>query len=212
MTTTTTTTRAAGLTAAEATAEAVQRPFLCTFFFAGCKQNFATKNEWKRHVSTQHMQFHIWRCDYAVCDERKTATFNRKDLFGQHLKRMHLPPGAETTGPTKDHFLSTEVPKIQERCLIVRRQPPQGSSCGFCHGNGNGNGPRVFESWEERMEHVGRHYENAAASGEDVRPEKWVRDEELVRWSVAERLVVADNHGGFTLVSQGKEAVVGLQQ
>ncbi|KAF8251415.1 hypothetical protein K440DRAFT_85093 [Wilcoxina mikolae CBS 423.85] len=178
----------------QTTGNTSQRPFLCTFYFADCQQTFATKNEWKRHVSSQHLQTNIWRCDFTACSERKAATFNRKDLFGQHLKRMHAPPEEQYSGqpgrsskqkknhgPQMQHFLNSEIPKIQDRCKRIRRNPPERSECGFCR--------QVFEgtgSWDERMEHVGRHYENAAASGENVAPENWVMDAGLIRYSLQE--------------------------
>lgn len=173
-------------------------PFLCDFYFAGCSRNYATKNEWKRHVSSQHIQSRVYRCDFPACSERKTATFNRKDLFGQHLKRIHSPAVHEPAAAVRrsdterEHFLHITLPKIQERCEIIIRQPPQRSTCGFCY--------VVFEgpnSWEDRMEHVGRHYENAAATGEDVSPARWRRDNDLVDWSLSTGHVVSDGHKGF---------------
>jgi len=192
-----------------------QHPFLCTFHFANCQQTFATKNEWKRHVSSQHLQTTIWRCDYPSCSERKAATFNRKDLFGQHLKRMHAPSGErcgsqstrssinrKNRTPEMAHFLNTEIPRIQERCRKERRQPPQ-SMCGFpnCRQLFDGH-----ESWEERIEHVGCHYENAAASGENVGPENWVTDPGLIDWAVREGLVIRSSDGPYKCTDEGKGA------
>ncbi|KAF8540894.1 hypothetical protein BDD12DRAFT_549684 [Trichophaea hybrida] len=199
----------------QTTANSSQRPFLCTFYFAACLQTFATKNEWKRHVSSQHLQTNIWRCDSPACSERKAATFNRKDLFGQHLKRMHAPaeeqyngqPGRSSKpkknhGPQMQHFLNSEIPKIQERCKRIRRHPPERSECGFCRHLFEGPG-----SWDERMEHVGRHYENAAASGENVAPENWVMDEGLIRYSLQEGLVNRTDDG-YECTNIGKGAVM----
>ncbi|KAK4156256.1 zinc finger protein ZIC 5 [Chaetomidium leptoderma] len=82
------------------------RPFNCVFDFAGCASTFASKNEWKRHVSTQHLLLHYWVCTEGTCakaaDDSHSrggggaaapngAIFNRKDLFTQHLQRMHAP-------------------------------------------------------------------------------------------------------------------------
>jgi hypothetical protein len=179
-------------------------------FFAGCTQTFATKNEWKRHVATQHIQHKIWRCDFPSCNERKAATFNRKDLFGQHLKRMHGPEKAKPCSgrekpksPALLQFLNTELPKIQDRCCIINRPLPERSSCGFCddkefHGDG---------SWEDRMEHVGRHYENAIADQKNVGPSAWKPDHYLIEYALREGLVTLSN-GTYTLVNNsGKEQV-----
>ena len=38
-------------------AAAHTRPFPCAFSFAGCNSTFGSKNEWKRHISSQHLWF-----------------------------------------------------------------------------------------------------------------------------------------------------------
>ncbi|KAL8902544.1 MAG: hypothetical protein Q9207_004600, partial [Kuettlingeria erythrocarpa] len=43
------------------------RPFTCSFRRYGCKSRFGSKNEWKRHVSSQHLCPGIYRCDIGVC-------------------------------------------------------------------------------------------------------------------------------------------------
>lgn len=116
------------------------RPYVCVFDFAGCGATFASKNEWKRHVSSQHLLLHYWLCTEGACanvhngpaskvgkqsakkkhdhneeDEDDVgpalpdgAIFNRKDLYTQHLRRMHTPvavkraqrlAGVPTVGP-----------------------------------------------------------------------------------------------------------------
>ncbi|KAI5819211.1 hypothetical protein BZA77DRAFT_350806 [Pyronema omphalodes] len=192
-----------------------KRPFHCDFAFAGCQQTFASKNEWKRHSNSQHTQAFFWRCDYPSCIERKTATFNRKDLFGQHLKRMHGPKPTTTTNtgsksgqkdkqsPEMTHFINNEVPKIQERCKRIRRELPTSSTCGFC--SHRFKGPN---SWEERMEHVGRHYENAIATQEDVSQNAWKQDQELIDWALDCGIIIDNGRGGYACLSTGKEAIV----
>jgi hypothetical protein len=105
------------------------RPFPCQLAPYGCEATFPSKNEWKRHVGTQHVKLGLWRC--ALCRRPPVAVsvgvataaanavaavaaadggsaaaaaasgrrspavpaphndFNRKDLFTQHLRRMH---------------------------------------------------------------------------------------------------------------------------
>jgi len=43
------------------------RPFKCVFHFAGCTSTFASKNEWKRHVASQHMLLNYWLCEAGEC-------------------------------------------------------------------------------------------------------------------------------------------------
>ncbi|KAI5808292.1 hypothetical protein BZA77DRAFT_366360 [Pyronema omphalodes] len=144
------------------------RPFTCLFGFASCSQTFSSKNEWKRHINHIHLQLYYWRCDFPGCANRK-AYFNRKDLFGQHLKRMHAPANSG---------------EIQERCKKERRKPPERSVCGFCS--------RVFEGqggWEACVDHVGEHYTNGA-TGRD-----WKTDEGFVDWAVREGVVMKGEGG-----------------
>jgi hypothetical protein len=56
------------------------------------------------------------------------------------------------------------------------------------------------------MEHVGRHYENAAASGENVGPENWVMDPGLIDWAVREGLVIQSSDGPYKCTDVGKGA------
>ena len=196
------------------------RPFHCVFYFAGCTKDFATKDEWKRHVSSQHFRDKVWTCNMGTCGEESKkirSTFNQKDLFGQHLKRMHGPDSQHKTAadvprgrqpfndnqmsPEMQEFVSKEVPKIQDRC---KRQPPDGSLCGFC--NREFYGPN---SWEERMEHVGRHYENATPTSDDVNPERWSPDQGLIDWAVKEGIVTRQIGGTYQLGKVGKEAAMG---
>lgn len=72
------------------------RPYTCPLTPYGCTSTFATKNEWKRHTISQHIRLGFWRCD--LCPDRGSGPndFNRKDLFTQHLRRMHC--GAKGKG------------------------------------------------------------------------------------------------------------------
>ncbi|KAF2146799.1 uncharacterized protein K452DRAFT_203728, partial [Aplosporella prunicola CBS 121167] len=167
------------------------RPFPCPLAGYSCAATFASKNEWKRHVSTQHVRLGFWRC--ALCpssvDGGATVSFNdfnRKDLFAQHLRRMHFAPEqqqhhkhdrkpstASTTSTTSSSTSSdntsttstsqttptttiteTTMPAFQKTCYRRLRDPPPASTCLFCTRSFAGPG-----SWDERMEHVGRHFE-----------------------------------------------------
>lgn len=200
---------------------AVRRPFPCPLAGYGCTSDFASKNEWKRHFSTQHLKLGFWRCDMCPpsVDPHDTTTlyhndFNRKDLFTQHLRRMHFArPGLSPTstssntspslGPSpislpprqrlsyRSHYrasphttLVTEetLPEVQTRCYIKLRDTPMRSSCLFCDD--------VFDSWEERMEHVGRHLEkDKGVAGVKLEPATWNLERDLEAWFEREGLI-----------------------
>jgi hypothetical protein len=41
--------------------------FVCVFSFAGCQSRFTSKNEWKHHVSSQHLNVYHWVCELEGC-------------------------------------------------------------------------------------------------------------------------------------------------
>ncbi|KAH8155060.1 uncharacterized protein LAJ45_00069 [Morchella importuna] len=183
------------------------RPFLCTFHFANCEQTFGSKNEWKRHVFSQHLQLHYWRCDYPNCADRK-AYFNRKDLFGQHLKRMHGPKDTNSPKNASEinkRWLGHEIPQIQDRCRKERRAPPERSICGYCDEEFSGPG-----SWDARMEHVGKHYEKN--NYKDIDTKTWVMDKGLIQWALEEKIVEKTEEGGYKLLCHGKDSIEGEER
>jgi len=180
-----------------------RRPFPCPLTAYGCNSTFASKNEWKRHVNTQHIKLGFWRCD--ICPPTTDPNddqavyyndFNRKDLFTQHLRRMHAASKDHNHARAQKEFPVNEdnLPKHQSRCLRKLRNPPQQSVCLFCD--------KTFEgpsSWEERMEHISRHLEKDKSNTVDMLDVKlWNRDESLERYLLDEGLVVRE-HGGWKI-------------
>lgn len=147
---------------------------------------FGSKNEWKRHINRLHLQLDFWRCDIEGCrdghkdaatttaaaaggggEEHTVRNFNRRDLFTQHLRRMHpqdLERCAEGT--------------IQDRCYHVSRQPPDRGVCGFCGEGFAGEG-----CWDDCLEHVGKHFERLEGARQ-----LWRDDDGLRAWMMREGL------------------------
>ncbi|KAH8881537.1 hypothetical protein GQ53DRAFT_754184 [Thozetella sp. PMI_491] len=207
------------------------RPYHCVFHFAGCTSTFATKNEWKRHVASQHLLLHYWLCQEGSCNKLTNhsgasntnpgsryrsrsgrtvastvaatagpsfgpplpngAIFNRKDLYTQHLRRMHTPPNikkqakqqqqprktssANTTPDWEAHLRTLASRAMQDRCALptYMRCPAPGCEFEF-------RGP---DAWDQRMEHVGRHLERAAASEEPPVEFGGPHDPTLIEWA-----------------------------
>jgi len=173
------------------------RAFICVFAFAGCTSTFASKNEWKRHTSSQHLNLSAWICELQACGKVqgsskagntvvKGSEFNRKDLFTQHLRRMHA-PFAVKRQQKKNPEWENRLKELQTSCLRVKRQAPTKLSCPLpgCDA--------VFEGsscWDDRMEHVGKHLEKAAASiGANKFEVKQENDEFLVAWALREGII-----------------------
>ena len=66
-----------------------QKNFPCMLRLYGCMSSFTSKNKWEKHIETKHISTAVSLCKLCVDWETKPNMFNRKDLFSQHLKRMH---------------------------------------------------------------------------------------------------------------------------
>lgn len=166
------------------------RLFVCSFRRYGCTSTFTSKNEWKRHVASKHIQLGFYRCDVGGCagehnttGSRSEKLFNRKDLFTQHQRRMHAPwanrnPKQPASEQERDAFERT-LQSVRERCWHELRTLPDRSTCGVC---GKAfSGPR---SWDQRMEHLGRHYEK-----EDLGADAEREDPDLREWALAQGIL-----------------------
>ncbi|KAI0102779.1 hypothetical protein GGR51DRAFT_279205 [Nemania sp. FL0031] len=210
------------------------RPFTCIFDFAGCRSTFASKNEWKRHCSSQHIALQYWVCQQDGCAQvsnkpnalkkslggsrrrsggsRHLCThpsslpngtiFNRKDLYTQHLRRMHVPPHLKNKIKSK-----TPVPEWEEqqrvhqdKAIRTRCQLPTHMLCpaANCNMQFNGN-----TAWDDRMEHVAKHLEKVAAGVEPPMPFGGENDRTLVDWATSPEIGILrrDEKGRWTLQS-----------
>jgi len=177
------------------------RPFICTFAGYGCASTVGSKNEWKRHINVQHMHLETWTCNIGACAPQSGGSkahhhaldsksgqqeasgaashdFDRKDLFTQHLKRMHSPAASASRAEKAKYEASVEA--IQNRCYRRLRDPPADTICPYCTQH-----PR-FESWDDRIEHVGKHLERGdfdkSMEREDVALRDWLIKEEYLVW------------------------------
>lgn len=214
------------------------RPFICVFRFAGCESTFASKNEWKRHVMSQHLLLYYWLCDIDVCAHNKNdptaphshsgkrnksrraenanggdligpplpdgAIFNRKDLYTQHLRRMHTPAHIKKTGSAKSSKKATSssqasscaspadwddtIKALQSNALRERCQLPEYMECPAPHCSQTFNG---VDAWDQRMEHVARHLEKAATGAEEPVVFGGPTDPSLMRWVARPDVAVA---------------------
>jgi len=115
--------------------------------------------------------------------------FNRKDLFTQHIRRMHSPPN-----PADADAFDATLESIRQRCWKSLRSPPPRSSCGYCLSPSSSSDTPEHQpgkeitfsgpaSWDDRMEHVARHLEQGTAADEereDVRLQEWMVGEGLL--------------------------------
>ncbi|KAM0157566.1 hypothetical protein ACHAQE_005870 [Botrytis cinerea] len=219
-------------------ASAHTRAFICVFNFAGCDSTFASKNEWKRHVSSQHLNLQAWVCTLGSCGkvplsshshsgssaavrkgvvgtphahargygEVKGAEFNRKDLFTQHLRRMHAPFEVKRKGKRNGEW-EERVRVLQRSCERSRREAPERLGCPVreCAEGNDGLGVWFEGSgcWDERMEHLGKHLERAG-DGAGRADEGGVRQDDdtlFVEWAVQQNIIERGVRGDWILCS-----------
>jgi hypothetical protein len=182
--------------------EDMQRYFPCPLSMYGCQSNFSSKNEWKRHVSTQHIKLGFWRCDLCTTtvDPQDHQTFyhndfNRKDLFTQHLRRMHAAASSSQSSRSHKEYLVTEdnLAEHQKRCFQILRETPPQSQCLFCPETFNGPA-----SWDQCMEHIGRHLEKDRKAGLH-QPENWNLDNKLEQWMHNEGIIALDKNNQWKI-------------
>lgn len=189
-------------------AAAHTRPFPCAFSFAGCTSTFGSKNEWKRHIASQHLCLQYYRCSQCPSSaaEGKGNEFNRKDLFTQHLRRMHAPFAIKKALTKGDSKLQSDwenhVKEMQVSCLVTRREPPQHVACP------KPDCLKEFEghiAWDEWTEHVGRHMEKGDGLRIGV-------DRLLAKWALEEGIIEPAEEGEYRFASQDEINGPGLRR
>ena len=151
-------------------AQQAPRPFTCPLMPYSCPKTFTSKNEWKRHVLTQHLLLGFWRCDLCPDAAARPNDFNRKDLFVQHLRRMHCGDrrGSASVfdqGSYVGETTEQALERVRRRCWIQLRKPPHHLACCFCAKSFESKEGASKEIDQERergcavdwLEHVGRH-------------------------------------------------------
>jgi len=122
------------------------------------------------------------------------------DLFTQHLRRMHCTPlSAVSRANTPLPLTEDDIVDYQLSCFRKLHSLPTQSSCLFCERSFTGP-----SSWDERMEHVGRHLEkDRKLLSFASEPKDWISDPELEKYPVEEGLIRRDQDGNWS-ISNGK--------
>ncbi|KAF2766223.1 hypothetical protein EJ03DRAFT_354141 [Teratosphaeria nubilosa] len=184
---------------------AASSAFPCPFAIYGCKSGFNTKNEWKRHVATQHVRVGFWRCNQCPQGDHRPNDFNRKDLFVQHLRRMHpmtteepvqSKPKKRANSKSSMDTAERRLAEVASNCYRHLRTLPERSACLFCDQAFSG-----AHSWDERMEHSGRHMDAMKKAGQTPPdPDEWNLDEETEDYLLRERVI--QRRGGRLVLTE----------
>ncbi|KAF2718150.1 hypothetical protein K431DRAFT_306277 [Polychaeton citri CBS 116435] len=120
------------------------RPYGCTF--AGCFKRFGSRNDWKRHESSQHRIPDLWACDCN--DVSCQRLYRQEEPFRKHLQKRLASSGSgscvEDLGQLlqKSHLGSNGNYRFW--CGFCKEQVPQ---------------PDDYRPWESRCEHIGNHFD-----------------------------------------------------
>ncbi len=193
------------------------RPFQCVFNWAGCDSTFASKNEWKRHVMSQHILLYYWLCQQDACSKvvntlstipgklvettgnarpaepslPNGAIFNRKDLYTQHLRRMHTPPSIKkqvkvarsVNRPPSGGAIQEWEERLRDLQQIGQKERCQLPSYMQCPARGCDLEFTGNNAWDDRMEHVAKHLEQASVGKEESVVFGGEADPTLTRWA-----------------------------
>jgi hypothetical protein len=103
---------------------------------------------------------------------------------------MHTPFQVKRNKDRKNAEWEEKLKDLQRECLITKREPPMQLACPLqsCGVHFEGQG-----TWDDMMEHVGKHLEKAASGlGESVNQED---DGLLVEWALKEGIL--QNKAGY---------------
>ncbi|KAL6878779.1 hypothetical protein J3F83DRAFT_255888 [Trichoderma novae-zelandiae] len=114
-----------------------KKPYGCTY--RTCNKHFGSKNDWKRHESSQHFQLESWNCNMSGCDK----VLPRRELFKKHLLNHHRLTDSQ------------EVENKLESCRLGRHCDRR-FWCGFCDKFVEVRG-EVVNSWTKRCDHIDGH-------------------------------------------------------
>ncbi|KAM0333108.1 hypothetical protein ACHAQA_001767 [Verticillium albo-atrum] len=212
------------------------RPFVCVFNFAGCGSSFPSKNEWKRHVVTQHLALNYWLCTQGNCERcthpppasrqpssdsssttstssmlPRGAIFNRKDLYTQHVRRMHVPPPAVKAVRQKKpspeweqrlHQMQSQAER--KRCNLPSNMKCPAAGCKVAFEASN--------AWDQYMEHVAKHLEAATEGREQMPQFGGDEDSTLITWAASPEVGVVQKTtaGGWELMNPLRQKVLSM--
>jgi hypothetical protein len=114
--------------------------------FDKCHKSFGSKNDWKRHESTQHEQQECWRC--AVCFD---VFFNGEEHYVQHMQAQHPNHPLSRQNP-----LYFRIARNYQRCFW----------CGYCNAIKFHNKTDI-EAVAHRADHIADHFIKEARLSKD---------------------------------------------
>ena len=161
------------------------RKWQCT---QGCMATFDRKDSWKKHeencypqrgwvclMEDEFMLDGTSRCSY--CEETNPDLAHLKEKHQDRLKlrASNTSPFCSTTFHRNEHFFqhfkqvhknsNIKVKEWKEKGFFEVKESKFPRQCGFCS--------TKFETWDERMDHIGKHYSEDDFGMSQWNPSKW---------------------------------------
>ena len=134
-----------------------KRLYCCTH--GGCRKDFGSKDDWKRHERKRHGPFEAWWCGELIYDPSRpdtcTASFNEREGCVEHLRHSH-----------RINDLGTLQKELDRRRIGGSQQ--HRFWCGFCAKVIRLEGADALDTGEERFNHLGNHM-----AKENARRDQW---------------------------------------
>ncbi|KAG7288622.1 hypothetical protein NEMBOFW57_004976 [Staphylotrichum longicolle] len=131
-----------------------EKPYACTF--AKCDRRFGSKNDWKRHENSQHVQLEIWRCTEMTSITTTTTMTPGDQIQRQQQQKQECGKVCHRLESLKAHLEKAHAihdPAVLDRKLADCRMGRNFESrfwCGFCQKTiepTNSSGPAHSELW-----------------------------------------------------------------
>lgn len=135
------------------------KPYGCTF--PKCRKRFGSKNDWKRHESSQHKQQEMWRCNLEPCKALQPARlFYDKGFLEEHLEEHFKNDHACAIDRQTDYVSAFKLSKDYHETFW----------CGFCREIIAQDPKKETPADSGRFQHIGKHFDE----DQDLSTEDWL--------------------------------------
>lgn len=127
----------------------------------------------------------------------------------QHVRRMHSKHGnsisaRKNKGKQEKAEDDGEAIEAANRCHMRSRSPPSNSICVICQEQFHG-----ASSWEKRMEHIGRHFEDVkrrlVTDDTALNVDGWHIDESTQDWMLQQGILCANDDDVLVVAEERKD-------
>ncbi|KAG7103493.1 Transcriptional regulator CRZ2 like protein [Verticillium longisporum] len=121
------------------------KPYGCTFL--NCYKSFGSKNDWKRHETSQHTQLEVWKCNERASNGVGTTcgkVFPRREDFKLHLQDTH-------------NFRDVSALEAELHSCRIGRDCDLRYWCGFCE-KIMGRSHTAMHPSTKRFDHIDDHF------------------------------------------------------